>query len=292
MNIKKILLIIGCVILAIALVFGGYYLAKIKYDKLIFDYNQQISNLKQQLDDIGQLTPAYIVAVDVPKNKKIDISDLKQVYVQQKIAQISITNPSEIKGKFYRIDLKAGTLLLKNLVVDDPIKDNERLYDVVLDEIPIGLNKNDYVDIRVSMPFGEDFIAMSKKRVYDIYGNILKLKVDEKDLHVYNSMLIDKILYPGTRIYAVTYVEPGTQKAALDYYPVSRNVFSVLVSDPNLLEKVKQDMISKRGSLESSLKSAINPQIAEIIRQGKMFITQEMEKERMDFEMRKKMGQQ
>jgi len=95
-------------------------------------------------------------------------------------------------------------------------------------------------------------------------------------------MLVDKILYKGTRIYAIQYMEPGVQKEASNYYPVSKNVLAIAEKDPNLLDAIRQDMLARRTQIELSLSATLTPELAAIIEQGKKDITATMEKSTSD----------
>jgi hypothetical protein len=270
---KKLLvgILIGLIVLALVAV-GT--LQVLGFKKALAAKDGEIQQLKQTIQSIGQLTTVYVVRAEVPAGKEIVETDLQPVTVPVSMASNAVTDLNTVKGKYYKTSLTPGSLLLADLVMEDKLDPSMRLYDIVTDENPLGLKPGTYVDVRISMPFGEDFIAMSHKRVYAINNGILKLAVNEQDIHTYNSMLVDKILYPGTRIYAVEYLEPGSQQPASKYYPVSKNVLAIAEKDPNLLSAIEQDMIARRTQLEASLKSMINPEIANIIENGKQKITQ------------------
>lgn len=270
---KRIL--IGVLVFLVVLTTSGIgFLKYVQIKKLIAEKDGMIDQLQQTIESIGSLVTVYAVRADVKAGKEILETDLQPITVPQSMAVNAVTDLNTIKGKYYRTNLKQGSILLQDLVMEDKLDPSMRLYDIVTDENPLGLRPGAYVDIRISMPFGEDFIAMSHKRVYAINNGILKLAVNEQDIHTYNSMLVDKILYPGTRIYAVEYVEPGVQQPAQKYYPVSKNILAIAEKDPNLLSAIQQDMIARRDQLETSLKSMINPEIANIIEMGKQRITQ------------------
>lgn len=279
-----IIIVFVVIIVVLAGVFG--YLQFDKLKKQLTDKDMQIQELESTIWSIGDLITVYAVRADVVAGKEILEEDLEPIDVPVTMATNLVSSIEDVVGKYYKISLTQGTALSYDMILESKIDDSTRYLDVVTDENPLGLKPGAYVDIRISMPFGEDFVAMTHKRVNSINNGILKLEVSETDIHIYNSMLVDKIIYPGTRIYAVEYVEPGVQKKAETYYPVSKNVLAILEKDPNLTEGVKGDIVARRDQLEVSLTSAINSEIAKILQQGKTTITQALEQAQHEIEQR------
>ena len=73
-----------------------------------------------------------------------------------------------------KVDMKANTLITTDLisrgdsVVQDDVRKQE--YNVVI--LPIDLTTGDYIDIRLMLPNGQDFIVVSKKEVEIPYSSI------------------------------------------------------------------------------------------------------------------------
>ena len=275
MKIKTSVKILGIIILILALGAGGFigYTKFNEFKSNVKAKDDTISQLQQTILNIGDLATAYVVRSDVTAGKVIEETDLQPVDIPLSMTGTLITDLNEALGKYYRISIKQGSALSNDMILDSALGDSTRLFDVVTDENPIGIKEGAFVDVRISMPLGEDFVAMSHKRVHGVNSGILKLAITEYDIHIYNSMMADKILYPGTRIYAVEYAEPGGQLPATSYYPVSNQVLAILEKDPNINESVRQDMIERRTQLEASLQSALNKDIASIIQKGKQEIT-------------------
>lgn len=284
-GILKIILILFIVMIIAA---GGVlgYLQIQKYNKLIESKDNEILQLKQTIAAIGDLATGYIVRADIKAGREVKESDLEPVDIPVSMAGSLVTNLKDIEDKYYKLDLSQGTALALDMLMYDELEDSMRIHDIVTDENPIGITEGKYVDIRISMPLGEDFVAMSHKRVYGINDGVLKLAVNEMDIHVYNSMMVDKILYPGTRIYAVEYAQPSAQRPAERYYPVTKNVLEIIQKDPNLSSELRSDAVARRDQLEASLKSALNADIAKILQKGKSEITKEILDSQKDLEKR------
>lgn len=271
---KLILVIFLVLILATGGVFG--FLQYQKFNQLLASKDNEIQELQKTIALIGDLGTAYVLRSDVKAGKEVQESDLEPVDIPLSMSGSLITNLKDIKDKYYKLDLTQGTALSSDMIMSEQLEDSMRLYDVVTDENPIGLTVGKYVDIRISMPLGEDFVAMSHKRVYGINNGILKLALSEMDIHTYNSMLVDKILYPGTRIYAVEYVQPSAQQPAERYYPLSKNILEIVQKDPNLASELRPDILARRNQLEESLKVVMDAGIAKAIQKGKTEITKEI----------------
>lgn len=231
---------------------GGFFYHTIKTNQLE-EKDLKIASLETSLEQIGELVTAYTVTSDTEMGKEILDTDIQSIQVPISMATNLIQNSEEIIGKHYRLDLAEGTALSPALIYEEELTDDLRLFDVVLNTIPVGIKEGSYVDVRISLPLGEDFIAMAHKKVHSINGGVLKLAVTEHDIHSYNSMLVDSLLYPGTNMYAIEYMEGGVQQAADTYYPISTNVIPIAQRDPNLLQAVKTNILTQRESLEKGL---------------------------------------
>lgn len=249
--------VILSIILVLVIITGAAvgFLYYNNFNNKLQEKDLRIAELEYGLQQIGQLVPAFTVNSDVRMGKEIKETDLTPIEVPISMATNIIGTLEELKGKHYKVDLKAGTPITTDVVTEIEITDDVRLLDVVLHTVPVGIEPGDYVDIRIALPMGEDFIGMSHKRVYDVNGGVLKIAVNEEDIHAYNSMLVDSLLYPGTMIYALEYLEGGAQKAADTYYPISKSVLAIAEKDPNLISAIKADMLLRREAVETSLDS-------------------------------------
>lgn len=232
---------------------GTYYYLEMKEDET---QASDQAYLQEKLDAVGELVTAYAVVSDVPMGKEINEEDLIPVEVPVNLSTNMVLDVNELLGKHYRMDITGGTTLNIDSIYDEELTDDLRLYDVVLDSIPIGLEEGAYIDVRIALPKGEDYIGVAHRKVYGIYGNTVKLGVNEHDIHSYNSMLIDSVLYSGTQIYASEYIEGGIQAGADNFYPISTSVVGVAQRDPNLLTAIKSDIVERRQLMETGLEGS------------------------------------
>ena len=176
-----------------------------------------------------------------------------------------------IDGKYYKTDLTKGTVLSGAMLLDFKMDKDTRLLDVAVDDVPIGLEIGDFVDIRFKYTFGQDMIVMAHKQVYDINRNVLKLAVNEKDILSYTSMTKDKALYVGCRTAAVQYAEGAIQEAAMNYYPLRLEVAATMLQDPNIKnnDDITQFNIVDRKLLEQQLISQADVDFSNLDDQNK-----------------------
>lgn len=251
----RVILVIVLVISWVAAGFLFYYF-KTTNDAQLSNKDIEISELQNSLTQIGELVPAYTVNANVPSGKKVEEADLQLIEVPVSMSTNLITDIEEIVGKYYKLGLTAGSVITSDSIYEEQLTDDLRLFDVVTHTNPIGLKEGSFVDIRIQMPMGEDYVAIPHRKVMQINTGVLKVAITENDIHTYNSMLVDSIIYPGTQIYAVEYLEGGIQKPAEAYYPAATNVVAIAQKDPNLLNAIKDDMLVRRGILETGLTSA------------------------------------
>lgn len=285
------------VLLSLGLIGGGTFFV-LNTNKQINTKDAKITELEGKLNAVSTTTTGYKLVGDVEGGKRIEETDFEQCVVTEESATTVITDLSKVLKGYYKVDLKKGSVLTQDVVNNVKIEDDQRLLDVITHSNPVGITEGAYVDIRISLPKGEDFIALAHKKVQEVNGGVLKLIVSEEDIHTYNSMLVDSLLYGGTQIYAVEYVEGGVQRPADTYYPMSTDVLSIAQKDPNLLNAIKSDMLNRRSKLDESLKG-LSPkeeeEINKVLERGKQDLNGKMteaekvaEQRRLELEAQKK----
>lgn len=238
----------------VAALIGSILIAKNVSDrqkKEIDNLNTTITSLQQDQETV------YATTEDVKAGQVIEMDKITTVSIpQESVPENAITKESQLEGKRFKISLKANSYLTKNMLLSHKLNNNQRELDIVLSEIPIGLEVGDYVDIRVTFPEGQNYTVMSHKQVTGINGNTLKIVVIEQDFYRYESVKTDMSLYASTRLYATKYLEPGIQKQTKVYYPPRFNIAKQSLRDPNMHEKNFKKLLKSRKELEEQLASA------------------------------------
>lgn len=242
--------------IAILIILSGKSISE--YKKAVNERDSQIATLAQSLDEIGACSSGYVLNTDVRAGEPINLEYFTPVSVPEKLGLGIITDTTDLEGAYFRTSLKEGTVVTTEDINYTEIKDSQRYYDITIDQLPVGVEAGDYVDIRILFPYGEDMIALPCKKIEEINDGILKFIFSEEEIAVYNSLLLDKVIYEGTTIYATKYIDAGSQYAAEAFYPVNTTQRELLAENPNALELIKQEMILKRQAAEEMLGGSLS----------------------------------
>lgn len=258
---RRIFIIIVVLILVAILGGGGYYGYRVYSNTLVEQHNTIVSQ-KEEIDLLyddlayyeGLFSTAYCVVGNLQPGEVLTKDNIEQRSVSTSALPVdSILTEEDILGKIIKIACEDGTVITDSVVTDELLSADERELDIVLDEIPIGLQEGDYVDVRISFPLGQDYIALSHKKVIAIYSGVVKLVVNQKDIYTYESMKTDAAIYMATKLYCVKYVEPGLQTAAFTYYPVSLEIMETMIRDNNIDTADFTEVLETRLVLETQL---------------------------------------
>ena len=133
--------------------------------------------------------------------------------------------------------------------------------------LPTQIQTGEYVDIRLSLPSGQDYIVVSKKQVEipQINGvdseDTIWLKLTEDEIITMNSAIVDAYKSVGATLKVVTYTEAGMQDAATPTYVPTGDVMQLINSDPNIIQKAKNALIQRYNSNQESVRTPINSAI-------------------------------
>ncbi len=249
---RKIIMIVAIVVGTLAVGISIFAIVhKILKDKnTIEELNASISDYQLQLDAFGELIEVYTVNREISSGEIFDSSSIESLLVPSAaISDNYIMNLAELENYIYKVDCTPGTPLVWDLFTSEVITPTERFVDIVVDVFPVEPRVGQYYDIRLVTPNGLDYIVLSKKRVYNYYGTAVKMKLNEEEIHQYQSAMVDTFLNTGTYLYVDVYVEPAMQKKATVFYPVSELVISAMEADPNIIAIAEQDMLMKRRQM-------------------------------------------
>ena len=239
---KKVLIILLVLVLVGAGAGGTiyFYLQNKNQIEANTSLQQQNAQIQAELNAIGQMTIVYEVNGDVESGKPILATDLKEVSVPTStLGSRSIQDMNELVGKFYKINVSDGTILTKDLIMDQSSEGEEKYQlDIPVEYFPVRLLEGDYVDIRMLLPNGEIYVVMHHKRIQMVQeeSKVLTFYVSEEEYWIWQSALIDYATYGnvGCTLYITKYLEPGKDTDTWSYYPVQEDVVSLIESNPNI----------------------------------------------------------
>lgn len=250
-----------------------------KQQQMKEEYERQIHKLKNENEQNNR--NVWTTAKAIPAGAALTAEDLKAVPMPVSLVPPGvITDRESIIGKYAKIELESGTPLLSSLLyVGQPVPNDLRIQEFQVIQLPSNLKPNQYIDVRIGFPTGEDFVLLSKKKVQELSGTVVWLELNEMDILQTSSAIIDAYLQ-GARLYALPYIEPGLQDAAVVNYPANQKVLNLMAVDPNLLETAKTELArTLRQTLEGNLK-AVSESDKLRVTSGNVTVQQQLQNER------------
>ena len=153
-----------------------------------------------------------------------------------------------------RVDMNKNTVITPQLVVqsNEIVTDDTREEEYNMVVLPIDLMTNDYVDIRLMTPQGQNFIVVSKAQVTVPQNNdgtyiadTIKVNLREDEILTMSSAIVEAYGLPGAKVYVTKYVDPAMQVAALPTYTPNAAVTAQIQANPNIVEIAKQELATR-----------------------------------------------
>ena len=157
-------------------------------------------------------------------------------------------------GKVATVKIAAGTPVLKDMVSAQLAADyHERECSFIW--LNTNLKDNDFVDVRIMFPNGEDDIVAAKKSVKEVAveanNMFLWLTEDENDL--LSAAIVDANLH-GARIYVTKYLKPEIQEASTVTYTPNSSVLAAIKDNPNIVDQSAANLsASAREAMENRI---------------------------------------
>ena len=145
-----------------------------------------------------------------------------------------------------KVDLLANTVITTDLVsAGDSVQNSTRKQEFNMFVLPSDLVTGDYVDIRLQLPSGPDYIIVSKKQVEipSISGvdstNTISIDLTEDEINLISNAIVDAFKINGAKLYVNKYTDPGIQEASIPTYPVNAEVMELINGNPNIIEEAR-----------------------------------------------------
>ncbi|HHT97953.1 MAG TPA: hypothetical protein GXZ90_08690 [Clostridiales bacterium] len=247
---KPLISIIICIIVII-LSFTASYFLYIKHIKE--DYQAEIDKANQLINENSKTI--YLTTKDLYPGDVINDNNTIEASVFTSIKSEDLIDINDL-GKPILINIKGNmpvykTMLSKNYVENDLREEQfEQFF------LSVNLMENDYIDLRILYPNGEDYIVLSKKSIKDLSleNNICFLWLNAQEQLTISSAIVDCYLNEGTKLYTSKYIEPNIQSASITTYSPSLETMSLINSNPNIINIAKEGLSEKiRIELESRL---------------------------------------
>jgi uncharacterized membrane protein len=224
----------------------------------------QASNYKKQIQESEANTRlAYVLKDDIKSGAAITLNDLTQVYALKDVIPSDYISASDITDNtIAKLDLTKGLVLSKSMIQESDAKVTadlrEQQYNMIV--LPQYLEVDDYIDIRLTLPNGQDYIVASKKRIKQMTDDTIWIDMYEEETLSMSNAIVEAYKTAGSKLYATTYVEPGIQADATPTYVPSSYVISLMNTDPNIVSEARQELASRYSNLMAR-REEINAQI-------------------------------
>lgn len=160
-----------------------------------------------------------------------------------------------------KIDLDKGTILSEDMLYEgNELQASERIQEYNMLQLPIQLDSGEYVDIRLQMSNGQDYIVVSHKEVKDLTLDTIWLQLSEEEILLMSNAIVESYISPASNLYVTKYVEPGMQTAATITYIPSNEVINLINQDPNIVSTAREALVAKytngaalRGYMQTEL---------------------------------------
>ena len=232
----------------------------------------QMRKLNEQIQTYeSSLTNVYVLNQDVKSGQELtaDMFTSKKVTINSTPTNASdiITSISASEKTFIaKVDLSANTVITNSMVdtIDNVTTNDKRQqeYNVVI--LPTDLMTGDYVDIRLMLPNGEDFVVVSKKTVTipmsngEYLADTIWMDLGEDEILSMSSAIVEAYKIEGSKLYATKYTDPGIQEAATPTYVASSEVTALMDADPNITEEARSAL---QARYTENLRNVRNNQI-------------------------------
>lgn len=152
-----------------------------------------------------------------------------------------------------KVTMNKNTLITTELISksDNVVQADVRKQEYNMIVLPMNLTTGDYIDIRLMLPSGQDYIVVSKKEVeIPVVGSVdsedtIWVDLTEDEILHMSCAIYDAYKINGAKLYATKYTEAGMQEAATPTYPVNESTSKLLQNDPNILQRAMSEIVSR-----------------------------------------------
>lgn len=180
-----------------------------------------------------------------------------------------------------KVDMKANTLVTPNLITksDEIVTSDlrEQQYNMIV--LPQYLEAENYIDIRLQLPNGQDFIVVSKKRIKRISEDTIWIDMYEQETLAMSRAIVEAYIMKGSKLYAATYVEAGNQENAIPTYVPSGEVINLINADSNITAKARDELNARYTEGLRERRQDINVQINAVGEQAQSNLESGIEQE-------------
>ena len=209
----------------------------------------QLTNMKKEEQELqASYVKVYTLNRDVESGEELTATDFTETEVTNTTAPTDYLTPSDLgTSMIAKISMTRGTVLSRKMIyIDETVTGNDvrkQEYNMLI--LPTDLVTGDYVDVRLLLPSGTDYIVVSKKKVeVPIIAGVdstdtISIELSEDEINTLSNAIVEAFKITGAKLYVNKYTEPGIQEASTPTYPVNQEVMDLINSNPNIVEDAR-----------------------------------------------------
>jgi len=150
----------------------------------------------------------------------------------------------EVVGMIAKYNIPANIPLVSDMFGEQIVTVDERIQEISSVMLPTGLMEGEYIDIKIKMASGLEYVVLPQIKIEKIFGTTVWMHLDEEELYLLNSAIVDTYLNEGVVLYGVRYVDPTTQIKTGDLL-IDENGDEINISDlarRKLSKKIEDDV--------------------------------------------------
>ena len=232
----------------------------------------QLNTLQQEKKAQEAATKkVYVAMQDIKSGETVSYDKLKLTAVSNTVIPANVLSVELTEKTIAKIDLNKGTILTDNMLQEsDAITTSDlrkQEYNMVI--LPSQIQSGDYIDIRLRLSNGVDYIVASKKivEIPTIDGidsaNTISINMNETETMVMSNAIIEAYIDAGSLLYATTYVEPGMQTSVIPTYVPSGTVQNALNANPNIEQEAKNALFARYNQNAGTRTNIIDSTLAQ-----------------------------
>ena len=235
----NILVVIAVALIALSLCISGVF-AIYKVREIIEESSASVILLQNELNT--RTRSGYVAVADIDAGEVI--TDSLVQYSNKIISDVDqrlFINEDDI-GKVSVISITAGTPILTDMV-SAKLTENYRERECAFIWLNTNLQDNDFVDVRIVFPNGEDYIICAKKSIknVNIAANNVFLWLTEDEIQLLDSAIVDASLHQA-KIYVTKYLKPEVQDASVITYNPNASVLTAIRNNPNIVNEAASNL--------------------------------------------------
>ena len=174
-----------------------------------------------------------------------------------------------------KLDMKKNTVVTPNMVqqTDNIVTNDVRVEEYNVVSLPVDLTDGDYVDIRLMLPNGQNYIVVSKKIVEIPMGaegrlaDTIRMTLREDEILAMSSAIVEAAGINGAKLYATKYKEAGIQDAAVPTYRPNDSVTALItdsngnISNPNIVSSAVEELKKRYTTSATNARRYLEQQI-------------------------------